>query len=131
MKTPTGDRKNCRTLRLVMSLIVGYSFVGCALPVSNSPKVGATNEVQSGKVQTVRVIISFQRPTPDNRSLFAAISDACECTPVFFRTFGTEGLIYEITMRQGRAFADFEKQLLRKAPQLGIVSIEQDSLEHF
>jgi hypothetical protein len=79
--------------------------------------------------QTVRAIISFQRPTANNTALSAAISDACQCTPVFFRTFGTVGLIYVVELPQGRDFAAFEKTLMLSAPQLGIVLIEQDSLQ--
>jgi hypothetical protein len=130
MNIPSRDRKNCSALQFSALILLGYSLAGCASPVSPAPTVSSPREVH-GVPATVRVIISFQRPTADNRLLFAAISDACQCTPVFFRTYGGNALIYVIALPQGQNFAAFEKALMRGAPQLGIVSIEQDSVEHF
>jgi hypothetical protein len=106
-----------------------YSLAGCTAPVSTPPKADAPNKVHGTMAKTVRAIIYFQRPTTNNTMLSAAISDACQCAPVFFRTFGTVGLIYVVELPQGRDFAAFEKRLMLSAPQLGIVSIEQDSLQ--
>jgi hypothetical protein len=131
MKSANPGRKNRGALRSAALFLLGYSLAACATPASPPPKANAPREVHSAPAQTVRAIISFQRPTVDNRPLFAAISDACQCTPVFFRAFGSDALIYEIALPQGKNFTSFEKALMRSAPQLGIVSIEQDSLEHF
>jgi hypothetical protein len=113
-------------------LLLGYSLAGCASPISSSPapQSGITGEGQNAKAQTTRAVIYFQRPTADNSVLSAAISNACLCTPVFFQSYGSDGLIYVITLPQGRDFADFEKALMQWAPQLGITSVEQDRLMH-
>jgi len=108
-----------------------HSLVGCASPVSPPPKSATSSETHGAPTQTVRAIIYFQSPTADNRILSAAISDACQCTPVFFRTYGGNALVYVIALPQGQNFTAFEKALMRSAPQLGVVSIEQDSVEHF
>jgi hypothetical protein len=128
MKSTSPGRKNRGALRSATLFLLGYSLAACAMPVSLSAQSSAPREVHSVPAQTVRVIISFQRQTTDNRPLFAAISDACQCTPVFFRTFGREALIYEITLQQGRRFAAFEKALMQSAEQLGIKAVEEDSL---
>jgi hypothetical protein len=129
MKTISLGRINRGALRSAILFLLGYSIAACASPVSPPPKINAPSEVHSAPAETVRVIISFQRTTAHNGTLPAAISDACQCTPVFFRTFGNDALIYVIALPQGRNFAAFEKALMLNAPQLGIVSIEQDSLE--
>jgi hypothetical protein len=129
MKTANQGRKNRGSLRSATLFLLGYSLAGCAAPVSTPPKADVPNKVHGTMAQTVRAIIYFQRPTANNTLLSAAISDACQCTPVFFRTFGTVGLIYVVELPQGRDFAAFEKTLMQSAPQLGIVSIEQDSLQ--
>jgi hypothetical protein len=129
MKMTNPGRKNRESLRSAALFLLGYSLAGCAAPVTPPPNTNAQGEVHSTMAQTVRAIISFQRPTANNTLLSAAISDACQCTPVFFRTFGTVGLIYVVKLPQGRDFAAFEKTLMLSAPQLGIVSIEQDSLQ--
>ena len=131
METTNTGRKNRGALRSAILFLLGYSLAACASPVSHPAKANASGEVQHAPVQTARAIIYFQRQTADNRPLFAAISDACQCTPVFFRTFRDDALIYVITLPRGQNFAAFEKALMRSAPQLGIVSIEQDVLEHF
>ncbi len=76
----------------------------------------------------VRIIISFQSPTVDNVQLSAAISGACQCQPVFFRSYLGNALIYEIALPQDHAFAAFEVELMRDAARLGIKSVEQDSI---
>lgn len=124
-------RKSRVVFRSAALFLLAYSLAGCASPVSLPSKSAPPNEVRRTPVQSGRAIISFQRPTADNRPLFVAISDACRCTPVFSRIFGDSSLIYIIPLPQGRSFADFEKALMQSAPQLGIVSIEQDSVEHF
>jgi hypothetical protein len=129
MKSANPGRKNRGSLRSATLFLLGYSLAGCASPVSPPPKTNAPVEAHGTMAQTVRAIIYFQRPTANNTLLSAAISDACQCTPVFFRTFRDDALIYVITLPQGQNFAAFEKALMQKAPQLGIASIEQDSLE--
>jgi hypothetical protein len=131
IKRSSRDRVNSCALQFSILMLLGYSIAGCSSPISPPPKVNAPGEVHSAPVQTARAIIYFQRPTADSGPLFAAVSDACRCTPAFFRTFRDDALIYVITLPQGQNFAAFEKALMRSAPQLGIVSIEQDVLEHF
>ncbi len=128
---PSGDRNVCSALQLMTLLILWHSLVGCAAPVSPPPKSATSSAVHGAPAQMVRAVINFQSPTADNRILSVAISDACQCTPVFFRTYGGNALIYVIALPQGQSFAAFERALMRSAPQLGIVSIEQDSVEHF
>jgi len=131
MKTTNQGRKKCGAFRSAALFLLGYSLAGCASTVSYPPpKSAAPGEVRSAQAQTIRVIISFQRPTADNRPLSVAISNACQCMPVFFQSYGSDGLIYVITLPQGRNFAAFEKTLMLDAPQLGIMSVEQDRLMH-
>ena len=76
----------------------------------------------------VRVIISFQNPTADNAQLSVAISEACHCQPVFFRSYLGNALIYEIALPPGHTYSAFEVELMRNAPKLGIKAVEQDSI---
>jgi Tfp pilus assembly protein PilF len=110
-------------------LLLVFSLVGCA-PHSAAPNAITPSEGHSAKQLPTRVIIYFQRPTADNKSLSAAISEACHCQPVFFRQYSNDALIYIIALQQDHTFASFEKALMLNAAQLGIKSMEQDSLQH-
>jgi hypothetical protein len=130
MEAITSDRNKNGWLHGVALLMLTYSLVACALPASPPPKDVAPS-AQHGAIQTpIRVIIYFQRPTADNKSLSVAISEACHCQPVFFRQYSNDALIYIIALQQDHTFASFEKALMLNAAQLGIKSMEQDSLQH-
>ncbi len=79
----------------------------------------------------VRAIITFQKPATDNPRLVAVIADACHCAPIFVRPFLGHALIYQISLPPDQTFAVFEKAMLSGGAVLGVVSVEQDSLEHF
>jgi len=128
MKATNPGRKNCGALRSIALILLGYSLAGCTSPVYHSPKANVPNEVHSAPAQTVRAIIYFQRPTADSRPLLAAISDACQCTPVFIRPYLSDALIYEFALPQGQIFVSFEKTLMKKASALGVKAVEQDAL---
>lgn len=129
MNTPCGDCKKCSAPQFLALALLGYSLSGCALPVSPPSKANESREMHA-EARTVRTIIYFRYPTADNKPLSDAISEACHCRPVFFRSYGKDALIYEIALQQGQAFAVFENTLLQKSARLGISSIEQDSLDH-
>lgn len=122
------NRKKYGRLHSVALSLLTYSLVGCALPVSPPPKDITPSAGRSAMQPPIRAIIYFQRPTADNKPLAAAISEACNCQPVFFRPYLGDALIYEITLPQGDSFVAFEKALMQNAVQFGIKSVEQDSL---
>lgn len=121
-------RKKFSCLHGVGLLLLGCSLVGCALPGSPPPKAITPSAGDSAKQLPIRAIIYFQRPTADNKFLSAAISEACNCQPVFFRHYLADALIYEITLPQGETLAAFEKALMLNAVQLGIKAVEQDRI---
>lgn len=120
---------NCkyRGLRAFGVLLFGYFLLGCAVPIS--PRADITPSAgHSTKQLPARAIIYFQHPTVDNISLFTAISQACNCQPVFFRSYLDDALIYEITLSKGNSFASFAKALMQQATQFGIKAVEQDRI---
>ena len=128
MDVLTLDRKKYIWLHCVALSLLMYSLAGCALPVTPPPKDVAPS-AQHGAIQApIRVILYFKRPTADNKSLSAAISEACLCQPVFFRPYLGEALIYEITLPQGAIFDSFEKTLMLNAVPFGIKAVELDEL---
>jgi hypothetical protein len=114
------NEMKCRPL-----LLMAFFLAGCiqhtAAADSISPSAGRT-----AMQPPVRAIIYFQRPTANNKQLTAAISEACNCQPIFLRAFLGEALIYEITLSQGETFSAFEKTLKQQAAELGIKSVEKD-----
>jgi hypothetical protein len=128
MKATNPGRENCGALQYTTLFLLGYSIAGCTSPVSPPPKANVPYEVHSAPAQTVRAIIYFQRPTADKNPLFAAISDACQCTPVFIRPYLSDALIYELALPQGQTFVSFEKTLREKASAFWVKAVEQDSL---
>jgi hypothetical protein len=121
------DRCKYGGLRVFGVLLFGYSLAGCAVPIS--PLAGITPSAGQGTKQLpVRAIIYFQHPTADNKSMFAAISQACNCQPAFFRPYRDDALIYEITLSKGNTFAIFAKALMQHATQFGIKAVEQDRI---
>jgi hypothetical protein len=111
-----------------VGLLLGYSLVGCAVPVSPPPSDITPSAGQSAKQLPVRAIIYFQHPTAVSKQLTSAISEACNCQPVFFRPYLDDALIYEITLSKGDTFAAFEKALMQSATQFGIRAVEQDRI---
>ena len=83
---------------------------------------------QSAKQRPIRTIIYFQGPAAENKQLTSAISEACNCQPVFFRRYLDDALIYEILLPQDETFTAFEKQLMLNVVPLGIKAVEQDTI---
>ena len=133
MKPIAINRKICCVIQAVTLLLFGSLLVGCAANGDPSSESSGPDGVSAAMTQTSHAIIYFQNPVSDTTandiSLSAAISDACRCTPVFFRTVGTHGLIYSITLPQGMDFNVFENTLMRNAPRLGIATVEQDGMQ--
>lgn len=119
-----------RYLQSGMISVVVFSLAACAyhtqsVAVGKTPSSGSSqNSMQS----IARVIVYFQRPTSEGKEIFNAIAGACRCVPIFFGPYGSDALIYEITLPQGRTFAVFENELRQKSESLGIKNIEQDSI---
>lgn len=132
MKSIAINRKICTVIQTVTLLLIGYSLAGCAVSGEPSSESSGPDGSSAAMTQTAHAIIYFQDPVSDttanNISLTAAISDACRCTPVFFRTVGTHGLIYSITLPQGQDFSVFENTLMRNAPRFGIATVEKDGM---
>lgn len=125
------DRCHYSGLRFFGVLLFGYSLVGCASSESQppefvTPKPVMPSAAQSTKQRPIRIIIYFQRPTADSKQLTSAISEACNCQPVFFRRYLDDALIYEITLPQDETFVALQKQLMLSAASLGIKAVEQD-----
>ncbi len=112
------------------SLLLLLALAGCAsgAPVTNTSQPGAGSNVMS---RPVRAIITFRKPATDNTRLAAVIADACHCAPIFVRPFLGHALIYQITLPPDQPFAVFEKAMLSGGAALGVVGVEQDSVEHF
>jgi hypothetical protein len=117
-------------MRGLMSLLLSLLLAGCAsgAPVTNTGQPSAGSNAMP---RPVRAIITFQKPATDNPRLAAAIADACHCAPIFVRPFLSHALIYQISLPPDQPFAVFEKAMLSGGAALGVVGVEQDSLEHF
>lgn len=132
METTALSRKHTGWLHAVPLVLLTYSLVGCAVPVSPQAKEPPPSGGVRSVIQTqARAIISFQRPTVNSSQLAEAIAEACHCQPVFIRQYRDNALIYGVALPQDQSFADFEKLLRLKAAPFGIKAIEQDTLEHF
>lgn len=131
MKPATIKRKKYSVLQFATLLLFGYSLAGCAGTDSPSPESSTSSEIRGALTHTIRIVIHLEETASDNKPLSTAISDACRCLPIFFRTIGTHGLIYSVTLSQEMDYSAFERELMLKAPQLGIVTIEQDTIEQF
>ncbi|MFA6921367.1 MAG: hypothetical protein WC216_05950 [Gallionella sp.] len=103
------------------------ALAGCSAQIKSAPlnAMPTSQEIRTMQLP-IRVIIYFQSPTEDSKQLFAAISEACLCQPVFFRKYSDDALIYEIALPQGSSLASFEKSLMQNAARLGIKLLEQD-----
>lgn len=111
--------------KLALSLI-GCLLIGCAHATKDAlPSQGHAVTTQP----SVRAIIHFSSsPAADSKQLASVISEACRCHPVFFRQFGTNALIYEISLPGNHSFASFAKTLQAGGVSLGIQAVEQDKL---
>ncbi len=111
--------------KLAFSLI-GCLLIGCA----HATKDALPSEGHAGTTQpSVRAIIHFSHsPAADSQQLLSVISEACRCHPVFFRQFGNNALIYQISLPENHSFTSFEKALRANGTSLGIQAVEQDKL---
>jgi hypothetical protein len=104
-----------------------FLLAGCTFG-NTHPQTGVTASSRSGLAQTFRTIIYFEQPAADSKQLFAAVSAACHCQPVFLSAYSGNSLIYEISLSQGEQFESFESMLMRDAVRLGIKLVEQDRI---
>ena len=107
-------------------LLTGCALVGCAHAIRDGQ---STVDTYATMQPPIRVIIYFnQTPAADRKKVAAVISEACRCHAVFFRRYGRDTLIYEISLPQNYTFASFEKALRAGGMSQGIQAVEQDML---
>lgn len=111
---------------LLISLLLIPSVMGCTSSVAQPPKQesqGAT------KASPIRVIVTFNRlPAANDQRLLPLLAEACNCTPVFFRQYLDNALIYEIALPQDMTFNGFQRAFLDRGAALGVRGVEQDIL---
>lgn len=113
--------------KLLISLLLIPSILGCTSSVAQSPKQEFRG---ASKALPIRVIVTFNRlPAANDQRLLPLLAEACNCTPVFFRQYLDNALIYEITLPQDMTYSNFQNILLGRAAALGVRGVEQDSLD--
>jgi hypothetical protein len=114
--------------RLFVSLLLISSAPGCA----NSVAQPVRQEPQRvSKASPVRVIVTFNHlPAANDQRLLPLLAEACNCTPVFFRQYLDNALIYEIVLPSDMTFSVFRNILLDRTAALGVRGVEQDILMH-
>lgn len=121
-------KKQIAGLSCFALLFTGFSMAGCATPAPTESKANPPVQAKAPMPLAVRAIIYFHQPTSDNKQLSAALAQACHCTPVFFRAYASDALIYEIALQAGEDFAGFAKTMTQNFSALGIKAVEQDRL---
>jgi hypothetical protein len=116
-------------LKLLISLLLIPSILGCTSSVAQPPK----QESQGvSKASPIRVIVTFNRlPAANDQRLLPLLAESCNCTPVFFRQYLDNALIYEITLPQDMTYYHFQSILLERGAAQGVRGVEQDSLDKF
>ena len=118
-----------KTRRLLISLLLVPSMLGCANSMAHSPKQGSGN---ISRTSPIRVIVTFdQLPAINDQRPLELLAEVCNCTPVFIRQFLGSGAIYEITLPPDLTYSGFQTMLLNRGAALGVRAVEQDTLDQY